>query len=133
MMEDAAFLKILYHYNSFQDFLLGIPSDSNTTKKISSSGILGNLIPDIPPSPELNKLTLFAIEHSIRGVIPKEILEIYRSIMPTKAALIDNYGVRIPEESEMFRIPYYGDQDFRKKPESKKNKKDFSDDEKIDF
>ena len=133
VFKDSPTSSTIYHYNSFQDFLLGIPCDSNTTEKISSSGILGNLIPPIPPSPELNKLTLFAIEHSIRGVIPKEILEIYRSIMPTKAALIDNYGVSIPKESEMFRIPYYGDQDFRKKPESEKNKKDFSDNEKIDF
>ena len=37
---------------------------------------------------------------NIKGVIPREVLELYRKVMPKNAALIDNYGVSVPKEEE---------------------------------
>ena len=82
----------------------------------------------------VNKITEFAIAHNIKGVIPKEILELYRTEMPIFATLIDNYGVRIPDESEMFRIPYLDEKDKQDDVKSEDIQRDVSDaDDDIDI
>ncbi len=49
-------------------------------------------------TPELDKMTLSAIIHSIKGVMPKEILEVYRTVNPKIATLIENYGVEVQDD-----------------------------------
>ena len=50
------------------------------------------------------------------------------------ATLIDNYGVRIPDESEMFRIPYLDEKDIPDDVKSEDIQRDVSDtDDDIDI
>ena len=54
--------------------------------------------------------------------------------MPIFATLIDNYGVRIPDESEMFRIPYLDEKDKQDDVKSEDIQRDVSDaDDDIDI
>ena len=103
-------------------------------KNDEKAGILEKVFPPKPIDQELNTITEFAIAHNIKGVIPKEILELYRTEMPIFATLIDNYGVRIPDESEMFRIPYLDEKDKQDDVKSEDIQRDVSDaDDDIDI
>ena len=119
----------MFEYNSFEDYLNRRPARAQTTNIDKKTGILENVFPPKSIDQELNKITEFAIAHNIKGVIPKEILELYRTEVPLFAALIDNYGVRIPDESEMFRIPYYDGKDIRNDEATDTLKRDVSEDD----
>ena len=119
----------LFEYNSYKDFLDRRPAKSQTTKNDEKNSIFDRVFPPKPIDQELNKITEVAIAHNIKGVIPKEILELYRTEMPIFATLIDNYGVRIPDESEMFRIPYYDGKDIQNDEKNEIINRDVSEDD----
>ena len=123
----------MFEYNSYEDFLTRNPSKSETIRN-ENQGVLEKIFPAKPIDQELNKITEFAIAHNIKGVIPKDILELYRSEIPIFATLIDNYGLRIPDEREMFRIPYSEEIDVQSNAKAETPKKDIADeDDNIDY
>ena len=87
------------HYYSKHHILTGEHHYVSTIKKKTADG-LGRFLPAKPINPEINILTQRAIMFNIKGVIPREVLELYRKVMPKNAALIDNYGVSVPKEEE---------------------------------
>lgn len=86
----------VFYYDSKEDVLNARPSRSERRKEGNSINLLSFLVPKII-EPELDATTCSAIKHSIKGVLPKEVLELYRTTNPEIASLIENYGVEVQE------------------------------------
>ena len=80
-----------YYYRSKNDILELKPikiEDENDSNQQASLKFIEQ---------ELDTMTYSAIKHSIKGVMPKEILELYRTVNPKITTLIENYGVEVQE------------------------------------
>ena len=82
-----------YYYGSKYDIFSQKPCKVEYTDEKDKSNNVVNTSPSVFDFPELDNITLRAIKYSIVGVIPRDILELYRTINPQVAGLIDDYGV----------------------------------------